>query len=132
MDWKSFITPIHESDIFKRNASKILMELFRIAGSAYNPNETTTRTWINGSRNCKVSTYFPSGESDVKTDSLYHSFRSKPERKLRQLQEMFREADLDKSDSPIDVGTDSLDIFCWSLVNQFLDLLGFQRINIPQ
>ena len=38
---------------------------------------------------------------------------------------------LEDEDSPLDLDTDDMDRFAWSLVNQVIDLLGFQRVDIP-
>lgn len=129
MVWKDFIVPIRQSGIFGNASYKILISLFEQAGSINDVPDATAKSWLSGRRNCKASTYFPAGKIDTKC--LYRFFRNKPVNKLKQLQQMFRARDNIDFDSPINVETDNLDEFCWSLVNQFLDLLGFQRVDIP-
>lgn len=107
---------------------KILLELFDQAGSAYAISDSTAKSWLSGNRNCKASTHFPAGKIDA--DSLFRYFRKRPDVKLKQLQQIFRTKANNELDSPIDTETDDLNVFCWSLVNQFLDLLGFQRVDI--
>ena len=128
MDWKNFITSISESKISSSVPHQILKELFDAAGSKTDISESTFKSWLNGSRNCKVCTYFP--DSNVNTEKLFDYFKNRPESKIRNLQQIFLNAGVLDNDSPIDVETNDLDTFCWSLVNQFLDLLGLQRVNI--
>lgn len=128
--WKDFIAPICKSKISSSPPYIILMELFEEAASAHEFSEATAKSWINEKRNCKTSKYFPSGKID--TENLFRYFRKRPNDKLQKLQQLFQDnRDNIDSDSPIDADTDNLDIFCWSLVNQFLDFLGFQRVDIP-
>lgn len=61
--------------------------------------------------------------------ALFRFFRQRPESKLKKVQSVFKE--MADTNSSIDIETDDMDIFCWSLVNQFVDLLGFQRLDIP-
>jgi len=129
MNWKSFITPIQKSKISSDAAYKILLDLFEQAGSKNDILEATAKSWLSGTRNCKTSTYFPAGKIDA--ESLFRYFRNRPTSKLKQLQQMFQDEKKIDTDSPIDVETDDMDIFCWSLINQFLDLLGFQRVDLP-
>ncbi len=130
MTWKDFIAPIHESGISGDASYKILLGLFKRAGSIDDVPEVTIKSWLSGNRNCKVSTYFPTGKIDTK--NLFRYFRNRPDSKLKQLQQIFRAGKNTDYDSPINVETADLDTFCWSLVNQFLDLLKFERIDIPQ
>lgn len=129
MKWKDFITPIQKSGITSDAAYKIVLDLFKQAGSINDISEAAAKSWLSGNRNCKASTHFPSGE--VNTVCLFHYFRNRPDGKLQQLQQTFQAGKELDADSPIDRETDNMDVFCWSLVNQFLDLIGFQRIGIP-
>ncbi len=129
MEWKDFIQPIQKSGITSDAAYKIVLDIFEQAGSKDDISAAAAKSWLNGSRNCKASTYFPAGKAD--TASLFRYFRRRPDGKLRQLQQMFLSGKLLEADSPIDVKTDDIEVFCWSLVNQFLDLLGLQRVDIP-
>lgn len=130
MKWKNFITPIQKSEISGDVAYKILLDLFEYAGSKNYVSEAAAKSWLNGTRNCKASTYFPSGKAD--TESLFRYFRNRPESKLKRLQQIFQNDKNLDADSSIDVETDDIDIFCWSLINQFLDLLGFQRVDLSK
>ncbi len=129
MTWKDFITPIQKSKISGDVSSKILIDLFDSAGSKNEVSLSAAKSWLSRKRNCKTSTYFPSGKVDAK--SLFGYFRYRPDDKLERLQQMFRdETNLD-ADSPIDVDTNDIDTFCWSHVNQFLDLHGLRRVDVP-
>lgn len=130
MTWKDFIVPIRKSGIFGDASYKILLELFEQAGSKIDISDVTAKSWLSGNRNCKATTYFPTGKIDTK--NLFRYFRNRPDSKLKQLQQMFQPKENVAPDSPIDVKTDDMDILCWSLVNQFLDLLKFERVDIPQ
>lgn len=129
MTWKDFIVPIRESGIFGDASYKILLELFEQAGSKIDIPDVTAKSWLSGYRKCKASAHFPAGKIDTK--SLFRYFRNRPDGKLKQLQQMFRARENVALDSPIDVKTNNMDIFCWSLVNQFLDMLKFKRVNTP-
>lgn len=130
MDWNDFIRPFRQSELFGDAAWKILQSFFNTAGCINDPAEETLKSWLYSKRNCKVNTYFPNGQAD--SNRLFRYFKNRPERKLQQLQQVFRNQAALGCNSPIDTETSDLDIFCWSLVNQFLDLLGFQRVEIPQ
>ena len=129
MTWKKFITLIRHSGISGEASYKILLDLFEKAGCKCDVSDATAKSWLNESRNCKASTYFPAGKVD--TNSLFRYFRNRPGGKLKQLQQIFQTGEHFDLDSPIDVETNDIDIFCWSLVNQFLDLLAFQRVDMP-
>lgn len=129
MKWKDFITPIYESKITIKVSWMILSDLFIAAGCKCEFSDSAVRSWLSGRRKCKVSTYFPDNEVNIK--EVYSYFRRRPDSNLKQLQELFQKKTSSNSDSPINLDTEDLDVFCWSLVNQFLDLLGFQRIDIP-
>ena len=129
MTWKDFIVPIRESGMSGHASYKILLELFEQAGSKIDVSDATAKSWLSGNRNCKVSTYFPAGIVDTK--SLFRYFRNRPDGKLKQLQQIFQARESTDFGNPINAETNDLDVFCWGLVNQFLDLLGFQRVDIP-
>lgn len=129
MKWNDFIKPIRQSGISRDAAGKILNRIFMAAGYPDEIPGPTAKSWLQGDRSCKTSMYFPTGEVDAKR--VFRYFRDRPDSKLQQLQRIFREQALPDSDSPIDTETSDLDRFCWSLVNQFLDLLSFPRIDIP-
>lgn len=132
MRWDIFTETIEESKIVSGTKSQILKSIFNVAG--YFPGkdeglaESTFEKWIRGSRPCNGSRYFPEGKLGNQ-DGLFRFFRGRPENKLRDLQRLFCEKKEDGS--PIDYETKDLDRFCWSLVNQFLDLLCFERISMP-
>ena len=128
MTWGIFANTICSADLVCGNASETLVFLFAAAGTMAECSKTATQKWIDGSRNCKSSKYFPDGKLNNVEDT-YKFFRNRPTSKLQNLQKRFQL--LDDSDSPIDTMTCELNVFCWSLVNQFLDLLGFQRIDVP-
>lgn len=129
MTWKDYIIPIRKSGISSDAAHKILRNIFKQAGNTYDFSDETAKKWLSGERQCKASKYFPTGCVDA--TSLFRYFRNRPNDKLCQLQQLFREGESFNASSPIDVKTDNWDVFCWSLVNQFLDLLKFQRVDIP-
>lgn len=129
MTWKDYIMPIQKSGISGDAVHKILRNIFEQAGCAYVFSDEAAKKWLMGERQCKASKYFPTGQVD--TDSLFRYFRNRPDDRLCQLQQLFREEESVNASSPIDVKTDNWDVFCWSLVNQFLDLLRFQRVDIP-
>jgi len=124
--WRTFIFAIRDSKITNDIAWIILDCLFRSAGCKREFSEMAAKSWMRGNRNCKVSRYFPEGS--INYEEAFRFFRNRPENKLWNLQQVFQ-SKVD-TDSPIDVNTKDLDIFCWSLVNQFLDLLGFPRVNV--
>lgn len=132
MTWSIFTNAIKESELGSGTPAQILIALFKRAGYCNKKedgiSEETAQSWISGKRNCKVYSYFPEGEIS-NPEEVYNFFRKRPEDKLEKLQEMFCE-EKGVSD-PVDCETKDMDRFCWSLVNQFLDLLGFQRLELP-
>ena len=128
MIWNDFIKPIRQAGISYDAAWKILSQLFKLAGCVDDFSEATAKKWLYGTRNCKVNIYFPTGNVDSKM--VFRYFRNRNDSKLQQLQRIFQEQLSSNSDSLIDTKTADLDIFCWSLVKQFLDLLNLQLIEI--
>lgn len=132
MTWNTFTKAIKDSKLENGTRAQILIKLFKSAGYITQKEDgisvSAAQTWINGRRNCKVSAYFPD-EENVQKQELYHFFRRRSQDKLENLQKILsKEID---DNSPIDCKTKDMDRFCWGLVNQFLDLLGFQRIDLP-
>ncbi|MDE7242531.1 MAG: hypothetical protein K2O18_00935 [Oscillospiraceae bacterium] len=130
MNWKDYVKPIQASDIANGSLESIITNLFEIAGCEREFSSDAAKSWLYRKRNCKSNIYFPKGT--IKTDAVFRYFRNRPDERLYTLQSKFEEQVLPDSDSPIDVKTKNLDIFCWSLVNQFLDLLRLERVDIPQ
>lgn len=132
MTWEIFLNTIKNAGIAKTKIDQILQILFQRSGYCSEKPEgiarETIKSWIKGSRNCKVYSYFPDGKLQT-PEELYKFFRDRPADKLKKLQEICRK-EKDGS-SPIDCETEDLDRFCWSLVNQFLDLLGLERLDLP-
>lgn len=128
MTWKEFFGAIYNSKLVNLSSPKIVKSLFEKSGAHIEFEERTAKSWLDGKRQCNASRYFPDGRiEDVR--AAYSFFRNRSEEQLKTLQKIFREQDV--AGSAIDVVTDNLDTFCWSLVNGFLDLLGFQRVDIP-
>lgn len=132
MTWRVFIMAIKNSKMTKDTSWQIITKLFVAAGSKNEISEAAAKSWIaeEGSkshRECKSSRYFPDGK--VEYEGVFHFFKNRPSDKIKNLQKQFREEIPDDSASPIDLETEDLDVFCWSLVNQFLDLHEFQRID---
>lgn len=130
MEWKDFIVPIRKAGVSCDASYKILRELFEKAGSIKisEVSDSAVKSWLSGGRNCKVSTHFPKGT--INTEQVFKYFSGRDPIVLERLQQEYRNNEK-ATDSPIDIKTDNMNIFCWSLVNQFLDLLGLQRIDIP-
>ena len=77
MTWKTYTKAIHEAELESGTQDQILLKLFKRAGCINKKeddiSESTAKKWISGTRNCKVSTYFPAREN-VKTQALYNFF----------------------------------------------------------
>lgn len=127
MTWKTFIDVIRSSLITNDVPFKIVINLFNAGKCRKEFSESTANSWYYGTRNCNANRYFPDGNVDY--NGLFNFFRKRPDAKVRKLQQEFY-TKID-ADSPIDVDTPDMDVFCWSLTNQVLDLLGFQRVDIP-
>lgn len=127
MTWKDFFNTIKDSGLFGNiPAKQIIVRLFKAAGSMKEFSEDTAQSWIDNKRNCKTSKYFPNGKLNNESDAIKF-FKNHPKDKLKELQQLFGKAGCD---SPIDLKTNDMDIFCKSLVNQFLDFLGLERMDI--
>ncbi|MBD5149616.1 MAG: hypothetical protein HDT18_04435 [Oscillibacter sp.] len=129
MNWKDYTKSIQKSGMVDGSLAAILTNLFKVAECIEIPSLDAVRSWLYGRRNCKSSTYFPAGT--INTNSVFHYFRKRSSDNLYNLQAIFKEQIVSDSDTPIDIKTRDLDIFCWTLVNQFLDLLKFERVDIP-
>lgn len=129
MTWRIFARTICDTKFINRKQCEIILDLFRAAGveKKKEPLEKTIRSWLENRRKCKGKHYFDDDEID--NMEVFRFFRKIPEEALRDLQKRFQ-TNVDES-SPIDVNTDNLDLFCWSLLNQFLNLLGFHQADIP-
>ena len=131
MTWKIYIDSIQEAELESGKPSQIIIALFKAAG--YNNkkedgiSEAAADSWYSSRRKCKVYSYFPDGKLG-RPEGVYKFFRNRPSDKLKELQNKFREKK--DSSSPIDCETKDMDRFCWSLVNQFLDILEFQRLDM--
>ena len=132
MTLSTFTKAIEESELENGTQAQILISLFKSSGYISRTDdgisESTAKKWIDGTRNCKVSSYFPDNKL-VNPEGAYKFFRRRPEDRLRKLQQIFRKEKDDNS--PIDCETEDMDRFCWSLLNEFLDLLKFQRLELP-
>ena len=128
MTWSTFAGVIRDAQITNVVPWRIINDLFVEAGCPMGLAEPTVRKWFNGERNCDSRRYFP--DQKIDSDKVFAFFKNRPTEKLQNLQKSFQEK-IDAGD-PIDVNTKDLDTFCWSLVNQFLDLLKFERVDIPQ
>lgn len=129
MTWRIFARTICDSKFINCKQWEIIFFLFQAAGvkEGKKPLEKTIRSWLENRRNCNGKHYFNGNKID--NIKVFQFFRKIPEEKLWGIQNEFKK-NIDAS-SPIDVNTDNLDLFCWSLLNQFLDLLGFLRVDIP-
>lgn len=111
--------------LFNRPAAEILTDIFIKAGRKNGFDVSSAYNWLSGRRKCKATSYFMDGTINYK--ELFIFLKKRPKENLQYLQELFRKQK-DES-SPIDVNTNNANVFCLSLVNQFLDLLEFQRID---
>lgn len=132
MTWKTFANSIKKSELMDGNPARIVIALFESAGYISKKEdgltEETVRKWFSDDKRCHGFNYFPNGNLE-NPQGAYKFFRNRPDSKLKSLQQILRE--IKDNDSPIDCKTKDMDRFCWSLVNQFLDKLGFPRLDIP-
>lgn len=132
MTWKTFSNSIKKSELMDGNPARIVIALFESAGYICKKEdgltEETVRKWFSDDKRCHGFNYFPNGNLE-NPQGAYKFFRNRPDSKLKNLQKIFRE--IKDNDSPIDCKTKDMDRFCWSLVNQFLDKLGFPRFDMP-
>ena len=131
MTWKDFIEPIESSNLIENNTDKeILMKLFKVAEPYAEISVFSIAKWLKNERNCKVKRYFPE-DCINNPKKVFDFFRKRSESKLKELQKIFREKYGNKNiDTPIDLDTEDIDIFCCSLLNQFLELLGFEQMEL--
>lgn len=132
MTWGIFADTIYSVGLLGQNQSKakIIALLFSAAGTMAECNTTATQKWINGSRNCKSTKYFPDAKLN-NPDGVYQFFRNHSLDKIQELQKKFREIGGADSSIIVDTKTHDMDEFCWSLVNQFLEILGFPLLSVP-
>ena len=89
--------------------------------------EEAAKSWISGERNCQTSRYFPEGR--IKNElAVFKYFRNRSANSLKVLRDTFRQVN---GDGIIKCDIDNDDTFCWSILNQFLALLGFPLSEEP-
>lgn len=122
-----------DAKIASGSKAKILILLFSRAGYVtdqdHNISISAATCWINGSRPCRGLKYFPNNQLNDLI-GIYRFFRYRQEDKLLALQQILSKKKDDYS--PIDCETKDMDIFCWSLINQFLDLIELPRVGITE
>lgn len=131
MTLKTYIDTICKSEITSDGKEDVIINLFKAAGRKEDFSREAATSWYYGRRKPKVSRYFPNVEEGdrVNYEGIFHFFEGRAEGDLRILQQLFR--NIGDSGSPIDVETDDMDTFRWSLVNQFCALLGLQMVSTP-
>lgn len=105
---------------------KIVINLFNAAKAKKEPSAASAKAWMSGKRICKVISYFPDGVKDFNVKGVYEYFRKRTNEKIIALRNAFYNIGegIIKQD-----GDD--DEFCRSLINPFLDFLGFPLIETP-
>lgn len=96
--------------------------LFMAAGPCSKPSVEAVKTWLNGTRSCRVGRYFPEESIDEVQFISYFRRRTNGPTLWKQLQMAFgaiEEADTESGDFCVDLNTNDPDVFYWSLLNQF-------------
>ena len=127
MTLNEYIKRILESKISNnKSRAKILIELFDAAKSKKEVSASSAYKWMGAIRNPGISTYFPEGKKDFDEDDVYKYFRNRTDAQVEDLRKAFRGCD-----GGIVKYEDDPDVFCRSLVDQFLAILGFSMSQAP-
>ncbi|MGN0679867.1 MAG: hypothetical protein ACI4JS_09415 [Oscillospiraceae bacterium] len=140
MDLRDFATGlVFLNKNTKRNqteAAKSLWRLFEKTARA-TPLEGTVRKWItsseNSKRNCDVRSYYPEPVLEKgKKQELYMYIRRFGEESVFRCQKEFKKIITENNDKDyvIDIETENFDILCFSILNQFIILMGMEGLQI--
>jgi hypothetical protein len=131
MNLNDFINALALTGFFGKNTATIVVECFDAAQTQDPPiyvSNEAAKTWLNGTRNCVVASYFPDGLTN--DSELNNHFRRKIKSEWREQQNAFKKIIKDyrmDDENRIDVLTINPDVFYWSLLNQFQNIHGLKE-----
>ena len=133
MTFGEYIRAIVSAKITNDSQARIVIDLFKAAGAVKKfdkdevLSESTANKWINGERFCKTRSYFPEGKINNEAGFVDY-FSKRPEASCKALQEAFRSIN---NDGIVDCDTVDIDVFCRSLLRQFMAILGVSWVEEP-
>jgi len=134
MTLKDFTGAMVEADLFVGSQASLLVALFKASGSLIGENisEQTAKSWISGTRQCKVKEHFPN-ESIHESEFIRYINRRTSGDGWKKLQEAFRARVALQSDGDciINFNTEKQRVFYWSILNQFQKLLRLPLSEDP-
>lgn len=122
MEFGTYVDLLAGTGFFGKRRIEIGNDLFMAAGSCVEFSESAVKTWLNGTRSCKVGSYFPKGSIDEVQFISYFRRRTNAHNRWKHLQRAFgtiEEAGTASGDFCVDLDTDDPAVFYWSLLNQF-------------
>lgn len=126
MTYGDFIAALISTGLFGKNKVCLGAAIFNTSNTT-NASDSAVQKWMDGSRTCNKSRYFP--DDAVNTNKFFEYFK---ERTLdhdswRKIQIAFSSMDESiktAADFRVDITTDNCDAFLWSLLNQFQRIFG--------
>lgn len=118
---REYINTLHK--FIGSSRPQIVIELFEEAGANHSPIPLeTAKSWLKpegkSHRKCRTQDYFPDGK--LNEDRLINYLQSNIDTSWRKLQELF--CPINK-EGIVNVNTDKAEVFYWSLLNQFKNIL---------
>ena len=122
MKFGTYVDTLASIGFFGKSKAMLGYNLFMAAGPCSKPSIEAVKTWLSGTRSCRVGRYFPEESIDEVQFISYFRRRTNGPTLWKQLQMAFgaiEEADTESGDFCVDLNTNDPDVFYWSLLNQF-------------
>ena len=122
MKFGEYIEILFSTGLFGKNKVRFASGLFGAAAIDTGFSEEAVKTWINGTRSCRVGRYFPEMKMDDKQFIAYFKKRTKLPGAWEKIQKAFSSeftTDIETEDICVDLATEDSEVFYWSLLNQF-------------
>lgn len=136
-DFAAGIVYLNEKGKKNQTEEALILRRFFEKTAAFTPSIDSVKKWITHSekskRNCDVKSYYPNPSLEgKKIHELYMFIRNFGEKAAFRCQKEFRRiiSESNDKDCVIDTETEDCDILCFSILNQFIILMGMDALKI--
>lgn len=136
-DFAAGIVYLNENGKKNQTEEALILRRFFEKTAAFTPSIDSVKKWITQSekskRNCDVKSYYPNPSLEgKKTHELYMFIRNFGEKAAFRCQQEFKRIISESNDKGcvIDTETGDYDILCFSILNQFIVLMGMDALKI--
>lgn len=122
MKFGEYIEILASTSLFGKSKVRFASDLFGAAAPSTEFSDEAVKTWINGTRSCRVGRYFPEMKMDDEQFIAYFRKRTKAPGAWKKIQKAFSSeftADIKNGNVCVDLATEDSEAFYWSLLNQF-------------